>query len=59
MYCVAGAGIFVIVWLYYGLMYFTWLSSEKIIRYTIDVPHPPGDGRVMDNPSIKVRNRNI
>lgn len=56
VYCVGGALSFVAVWMYYGIRFFTWLTGEgeEIIKYTIDVPNPPGDGRVMENPSIKV-----
>ncbi len=30
-------------------------EAEPVIRYTIDVPKPAGDGTVLENPSIKVR----
>lgn len=45
------------VWLYFGLRFFSWFSGdgEKIVKYTIDVPNPPGDGTIMETPSIKVR----
>jgi hypothetical protein len=46
---------FVAVWMYYGIKFFTWYDSEKIIKYAIDVPNPPGDGTPLEKPSIKVR----
>lgn len=30
-------------------------EAEPIIRYTIDVPKPAGDGTALEKPSIKVR----
>ncbi|KAH7409485.1 putative aldehyde dehydrogenase-like protein C21C3 [Cadophora sp. MPI-SDFR-AT-0126] len=51
--CVSAALSFVAIWMYYGIKFFTWLTSEEIIKYQIEVPNPPGDGRVMEKPSIK------
>jgi len=53
--CVSAALSFVAIWMYYGIKFFTWLTSEEIIKYQIEIPNPPGDGRVMEKPSIKVR----
>ncbi|CZT47763.1 probable betaine aldehyde dehydrogenase [Rhynchosporium secalis] len=52
-YCVGGALSFVALWMYFGIKFFTWLTGEEIIQYEIAIPNPPGDGRVMENPSIK------
>jgi hypothetical protein len=31
-----------------------WYKKEPIISYSITVPNPPGDGTVLEKPSIKV-----
>ncbi|KAJ5053805.1 uncharacterized protein L3040_000096 [Drepanopeziza brunnea f. sp. 'multigermtubi'] len=55
VYCVGGALFFAAIYLYYGLRLFTWFSGEgeEIIKYAVDVPNPPGNGTVMEKPSIK------
>lgn len=58
-FAIGGSLSFVGIYMYYGIKFYTWLGSEKIIRYTIDAPNPPGDGRVLENPSIKVRNAGV
>ena len=40
--------------MYFSIKFFTWWGSEPVIKYTIAVPNPPGDGTVLENPSIKV-----
>ena len=42
------------IWMYFSIKFFTWWGSEPVIKYTIAVPNPPGDGTVLENPSIKV-----
>ncbi|PBP28337.1 aldehyde dehydrogenase [Diplocarpon rosae] len=55
VYGVGGALLFVAVWMYYGIRFFIWWTGngEEIIKYTVEAPIPPGDGRAMENPSIK------
>ncbi|CAL3964167.1 unnamed protein product [Diplocarpon coronariae] len=55
VYFIGGVLLLVAVWMYFGIKLFTWCTGEgeRIIKYTIDVPNPPGNGRAMENPSIK------
>ena len=50
----AATTLFVLALLYGFLKFYEWYFSELIIAYEIDAPNPPGDGKVMENPSIKV-----
>ena len=49
-----GATIFVAIALYSFLHFVEWYKSEPIIPYTISVPNPSGDGKVLEKPSVKV-----
>jgi hypothetical protein len=48
------AMVFVASCLYGTLWIMDYLNSEKVILYSVDAPNPPGNGRVLDIPSIKV-----
>jgi hypothetical protein len=50
-----GATIFVAGILYVTINIIEWYTKEPIIKYEIAVPAPPGDGRAVEKPSIKVR----
>jgi hypothetical protein len=47
--------VFVATILFGTIRTLDYLKLEKIIPYTISAPNPPGDGRVLEKPSIKVR----
>jgi hypothetical protein len=49
-----GGVIFVIWWMFTVSKWFQAWEDEPIIRYSIDVPKPAGDGTALENPSIKV-----
>lgn len=49
-----GATIFVTVVIFSVVSIVGWYKKERVIKYTVTVPNPPGDGRVMEKPSIKV-----
>lgn len=50
-----GAVVFVLWFMVTVSKWFQAWEDEKVIRYTIDVPKPAGDGTALENPSIKVR----
>ena len=50
----AGATIFVAVFIFSVVNFIEWCTREPVIKYTIAVPNPPGDGRVTEKPSLKV-----
>lgn len=50
-----GSTLFVLSLLYSLVRVVEWYRSEAIIGYTIAVPNPPGDGTLLEKPSIKVR----
>ena len=50
-----GGSIFVMWWMFTVSKFFQDWEAEPIIRYTIDVPKPAGDGTALEKPSIKVR----
>jgi hypothetical protein len=50
-----GGVIFVLWYMFTVSRWFQAWEDEKIIRYTIDVPKPAGDGTALEKPSIKVR----
>jgi len=51
----AALGTIFVAFVLFGTVWFMeWLGKEPIIKFTITVPNPPGDGRVLENPSIKV-----
>lgn len=55
LYCyAAGATILVAGFLYLGISIYEWYNKEPIIRYDIDVPTPPSNGKALEKPSIKV-----
>jgi hypothetical protein len=49
-----GGVIFVCWWMFAVSKWFQAWEDEPIIRYTIDVPKPVGDGTALETPSIKV-----
>jgi acyl-CoA reductase-like NAD-dependent aldehyde dehydrogenase len=49
-----GGVIFVLWWMITVSKWFQAWEDEPIIRYSIDVPKPAGDGTALENPSIKV-----
>jgi hypothetical protein len=49
------AVVFVATCIYGALWIIEYTKLEKVIPYTISAPNPPGDGRVLEKPSIKVR----
>jgi hypothetical protein len=49
-----GATIFVTVVIFSVVSIVGWYKKERVLKYTVNVPNPPGDGRVMEKPSIKV-----
>lgn len=49
--------VFVAVCLFGTLWIIDYIKLEKVIPYTISAPNPPGDGRVLEKPSIKVRSQ--
>jgi hypothetical protein len=49
-----GGVIFVLWWMFTVSKWFQAWEDEPIIRYTIDVPQPAGDGTALERPSIKV-----
>jgi hypothetical protein len=50
-----GGVIFVLWWMFTVSKWFQAWEDEPVIRYTIDVPKPAGDGTALKEPSIKVR----
>jgi hypothetical protein len=46
--------VFVATFIYGTLWIIDYIKLEKVIPYTISAPNPPGDGRVLERPSIKV-----
>jgi hypothetical protein len=50
-----GGVIFVLWWMFTVSKYFQAWEDEAVIRYTVDVPKPAGDGTALEKPSIKVR----
>jgi hypothetical protein len=47
--------VVVAAFIYGALKIVDYYKLEKVIPYTISAPNPPGDGRVLEKPSIKVR----
>jgi hypothetical protein len=47
--------VFVATCLFGTLWILDYIKLEKAIPYTISAPNPPGDGRVLEKPTIKVR----
>ena len=50
----AGATILVATFIFSVVNLIEWYTKEPVIRYTISVPNPPGDGSITEKPSIKV-----
>jgi hypothetical protein len=49
-------GMVVVATVLFGTLWMLdYLNVEKIIPYTISAPNPPGNGRVLEKPTIKVR----
>lgn len=53
--CAVFAVILVGALVYATIRIMEWYSKEPIIRYEIDVPSPPDNGRALEKPSIKVK----
>lgn len=48
-----GGLTFVFGWMYYMINLFEWLTPEKVIKYTLDVPTRPAERKILEKPSIK------
>ncbi|KAL3422278.1 aldehyde dehydrogenase [Phlyctema vagabunda] len=47
------SSVFVVVILYGFIRVLDWYRAEPIVPYTLDAPNPPGEGKVLEKPSIK------